>query len=179
MADQLALELVDKGLATKQLVLTVGYDIENLTDENRRKSYRGEVTIDHLPAGKIPKHAHGKARIWPHTSSSKQIWRLSPRCLTASSTKTCWQGASTLTAANVLDEAAVEREESCSSWTFSPLQRRGAERKRTEEVELARERAGGRRQCWPSRRNSEKTPSKRMDLQEDLRPWTATGGLGA
>ena len=31
MADALALDLVDKGLATNQLVLTVGYDIENLT----------------------------------------------------------------------------------------------------------------------------------------------------
>lgn len=69
MVDQLVLELVDKGLATKQLVLTVSYDIENLADENRRKSYRGEVTIDRY-GRKIPKHARGTANL---PRSSKQI----------------------------------------------------------------------------------------------------------
>ena len=31
---------------TDQIVLTVGYDIENLTDAKRRQSYRGEITTD-------------------------------------------------------------------------------------------------------------------------------------
>ena len=62
MTDLLVLDLVDKGLVTNQLVLTVGYDIENLTDPNRAKHYRGEVTTD--PYGrKIPKHAHGTANL--------------------------------------------------------------------------------------------------------------------
>ena len=43
MADQLALSLVESRLVTRQIVLTVGYDIENLTDETRSKAYRGEV----------------------------------------------------------------------------------------------------------------------------------------
>lgn len=42
MADLLSLDLVDKGLVTDQLVLTVGYDIENLTKSKR--PYKGEVT---------------------------------------------------------------------------------------------------------------------------------------
>ena len=46
MADALALDLVDKGLVTNQLVLTVGYDRENLDDPSRRQSYRGPVTAD-------------------------------------------------------------------------------------------------------------------------------------
>ena len=58
MADLLVLDLVDKGLVTNQIVLTVGYDIENLTDPKRSKSYKGEVTTDHY-GRKIPKHAHG------------------------------------------------------------------------------------------------------------------------
>lgn len=45
MADQLALELLDKGLVTKQLVLTVGYDVENLKGPQRNSSYKGEITI--------------------------------------------------------------------------------------------------------------------------------------
>ena len=36
MTDLLVLDLVDKGLVTDQMVLTVGYDIENLTDPARR-----------------------------------------------------------------------------------------------------------------------------------------------
>ena len=43
MADMLSLDLVDKGLVTDQIVVTVGYDIENLTDPVRRAKYHGEV----------------------------------------------------------------------------------------------------------------------------------------
>lgn len=42
MADLLVLDLVDKGLVTDQIVLTVGYDIENLTDSKRSRSYKGK-----------------------------------------------------------------------------------------------------------------------------------------
>ncbi len=72
MADQLALELVDKGLVTDQLTLTVGYDIENLTDPERRKNYRGEVKADHYGRS-IPKHAHGTANLEEYTASTKRI----------------------------------------------------------------------------------------------------------
>ena len=46
MADLLALDLMDKGLVTDQIVLTVGYDRENLTDPVRNKSYKGPVAVD-------------------------------------------------------------------------------------------------------------------------------------
>ena len=47
MADQLALELVDKELVTDQVVLTVGYDIGNLRNPSIRGRYHGEVKKDH------------------------------------------------------------------------------------------------------------------------------------
>lgn len=72
MIDLLVLDLVDKGLVTDQIVLTVGYDIENLTDPNRSRAYRGPVTIDHY-GRKIPKHAHGTANLGKHTSSTMLI----------------------------------------------------------------------------------------------------------
>ncbi len=72
MTDLLVLDLVDKGLVTDQMVLTLGYDIENLTDPERRRKYKGEVTTD--PYGrKIPKHAHGTANLARPTSSTKLI----------------------------------------------------------------------------------------------------------
>ena len=66
----LALDLVDKGLVTDQIVLTVGYDIENLTNPERRKMYRGAVTTDNY-GRKIPKHAHGTTNLERYTSSSR------------------------------------------------------------------------------------------------------------
>ncbi len=72
MADQLSLQLVDQGLVTDQMVLTVGYDIENLTDPKRSVSYRGEVTKDRYGRN-IPKHAHGTENLGCFTSSTRQI----------------------------------------------------------------------------------------------------------
>ena len=72
MVDLLVLDLVDKGLVTDQIVLTVGYDIENLTDPKRRNFYKGPVTTDHY-GRKIPKHAHGTANLNRQTSSTRLI----------------------------------------------------------------------------------------------------------
>ncbi len=72
MVDLLVLDLVDKGLVADQLVITVGYDVENLTDPKRRKKYHGEVVKDSY-GRKIPKHAHGTINLKEHTSSTKKI----------------------------------------------------------------------------------------------------------
>ena len=72
MVDKLVLELVEKGLTTDQIVMTVGYDIENLTDPDRRARYRGEVVVDRY-GRQIPKHAHGTAGLGKHTSSTRLI----------------------------------------------------------------------------------------------------------
>lgn len=72
MADLLVLDLVDKGLVTDQIVVTVGYDIENLTDPERSKKYHGAIVKDHY-GRQIPKHAHGTANLDGHTSSTKKI----------------------------------------------------------------------------------------------------------
>ena len=71
MADALALELVDKGLVTNQLVLTVGYDRENLDDPRRRQNYHGPVTTDRYGRS-IPKHAVGTEN-FPYTSSANDL----------------------------------------------------------------------------------------------------------
>ena len=72
MADSLSLDLVSKNLVTDQLILTIGYDIENLTNPNLKNKYSGEVTIDHY-GRKVPKHAHGTINLDHKTSSSKLI----------------------------------------------------------------------------------------------------------
>lgn len=72
MTDLLVLDLVDKGLVTDQVVLTVGYDIENLSNPETRKKYHREITIDHY-GRQVPKHAHGTANLERQTSSTKLI----------------------------------------------------------------------------------------------------------
>ena len=57
MTDLLVLDLVGKHLVTDQLVLTIGYDIENLTNPETADKYKGEVTTDRY-GRKVPKHAH-------------------------------------------------------------------------------------------------------------------------
>ena len=72
MTDQMVLDLVDKGLITDQLVLTIGYDIENLSNPSLKYQYKGEVTIDRY-GRKVPKHAHGTANLEKKTSSTRLI----------------------------------------------------------------------------------------------------------
>ena len=72
MVDKLVLELVEKGLMTDQIVLMVGYDIENLTDAERRKQYQGEVKTDYY-GRKVPKHAHGSTNLEHYSSSTEEI----------------------------------------------------------------------------------------------------------
>lgn len=71
MTDLLVLDLVDKGLVTDQIVLTIGYDIENLSGD-RAGRYHGEITTDHY-GRKVPKHAHGSINLGKYSSSTKLI----------------------------------------------------------------------------------------------------------
>ncbi len=72
MTDLLVLDLVDKRLVTDQIVLTVGYDRENLTNPEISRLYKGAVTTD-MYGRKIPKHAHGTINLEMQTSSTKII----------------------------------------------------------------------------------------------------------
>ncbi len=74
MTELLLLELVDKGYATDQMVLTVGYDVENLLDPNRKRLYHGAVTTDRYGRS-VPKHAHGTANLGGYTASAKKAVR--------------------------------------------------------------------------------------------------------
>ena len=74
MAGQLALDLLEKRLVTSQIVLTVGYDIENLTNPAIRSAYHGTVTTDFY-GRKVPGHAHGTANLGAPTSSAMRIVR--------------------------------------------------------------------------------------------------------
>ena len=70
MAEQLTLDLVEKELVTRQLTLTIGYDVENLT--RPEIEYTGPVVTDRY-GRKIPKHSHGTVNLDRRTSSARRI----------------------------------------------------------------------------------------------------------
>lgn len=72
MTEQLVLDLVEKKFTTDQMILTVGYDIDNLADPQKKSSYKGEITTDRY-GRKIPKHAHGTVNLPRRTSSTRII----------------------------------------------------------------------------------------------------------
>ncbi len=72
MVESLVLGLVSKELVTDQLVLHVGYDIENITNPDRRNTYKGEVVTDGY-GRKIPKQARSTVNLGKYTSSTAFI----------------------------------------------------------------------------------------------------------
>ena len=72
MTDLLVLDLVKKRLCTDQLTLTIGYDIENLSDPARAAEYAGETHVDRY-GRRVPKHGHGTANLAGYSSSTREI----------------------------------------------------------------------------------------------------------
>ena len=138
MADQLALDLVDKGLVTKQLTLTVGYDRENLQDPERRRQYHGAVTKD--PYGReIPKHAHGTANLEIETSSAKALIRAASDLFDRVVNQGLLIRRLTLTAVRVRSAGSVGEACSCEQLDLFSNFGPSAEVRRHREAALARE----------------------------------------
>lgn len=66
MADNLSLELVDKGLVCDQMVIDIGYDSSSAS------GYSGSTESDHY-GRKVPRPAHGSVKLGKFTSSSSEI----------------------------------------------------------------------------------------------------------
>ena len=108
MADMLALDLVDKGLVTDQIVITIGYDIENLTDPERSRNYSGEIVKDHY-GRRIPKHSNGTINLNGYTSSSKQIMNAVSELFDRIVDKNLLIRRLNITANHIIDEASVPK----------------------------------------------------------------------
>jgi DNA polymerase V len=110
MTDLLVLDLVDKRLVTDQMVLTIGYDVENLTDPNRRKLYKGQITTDHY-GRQIPKHAHGSINLSRQTSSTQLIMDAVTELFDQIVDKNLLVRRITVVANHVVDEKSVKKKE--------------------------------------------------------------------
>ncbi len=108
MTELLVLDLVEKELLTDQMVLTVGYDTENLTDTKRRQAYLGAITTDRYGRS-IPKQAHGSINLDRHTSSTKLIVKAVMELFDRIVDENLLVRRVNLTANNVVGEATVEQ----------------------------------------------------------------------
>ena len=133
MTDLMTLDLVDKRLVTDQIVLTVGYDIENLTDPDRYRKYKGSVTIDRY-GRKVPKHAHGTTNLKKKTSSTMLITDAVMELYDRIVDKNLLIRRINITANRLVDESSVKKEEVYEQLDlFTDYE---AQRKKQEEEEL-------------------------------------------
>ncbi len=117
MADMLSLDLVDKGLVTDQLVLTVGYDRESLAGG----SYKGETVRDWY-GREVPKHAHGTQNLDRHTSSTKKMVDAVMELFDRIIDKSLLARRINLVACNVMREEDVPESESYEQLDFFNMQ---------------------------------------------------------
>ena len=139
MTDFLVLDLVEKGLVCDQIVLTVGYDIENLQDPVRKRAYRGEVTVDYYGRA-VPKHAHGTVNFGQHTSSTKQIVREILRLFDRIVNENLLVRRISVTANHVMDEQSLKSAERVEQLDLFTDYKQQEEQQRQERAELERER---------------------------------------
>lgn len=165
MTDLLVLDLVDKGLVTDQMVLTVGYDIENLSDYKRMQEYKGEITIDYY-GRKVPKHAHGTTNLSRKTSSTKLITEavielydriVNPKLLVRRVT---------LTANRVVDEKTVVFENAYEQLNLFTDYESEIKRREEEKVQLEREKRMQQAVLSIKKRFGKNAILKGMNLQE-------------
>lgn len=165
MADQLALDLVDKGLVTDQLVLTVGYDRDNLSDPKKRQAYRGEVTTDRYGRA-VPKHAHGTANLEDYTASTRRIISASLELFDRIIDRDLLVRRFYLTATRVADEASAPDKKAFEQIDLFTDYAAKQEQEAQESADLEREKKVQRAMLDIKRKYGKNAILKGMNLQE-------------
>ena len=160
MADQLALDLVDKKLVTDQLVLTAGYDIENL-----KGTYQGEVTTDRYGRA-IPKHAHGTANMEEYTASTRRIVTAALELFDRIIDRSLLVRRFYLTATRVADERSAPDKKAFEQMDLFTDYAASQERKAEESAELEREKKVQRTMLDIKRRFGKNAILKGINLDE-------------
>ncbi len=139
MTDLLVLDLVDKRLVTDQMVLTVGYDVENLTNKEIAAAYKGEVTRDRY-GRRVPKHAHGTINLNRKTSSTRLITDAVMELYDRIVDPRLFVRRITLVANRVIDEDKAREEQRFTQLELFTDYEALEEERRQEEAELEKER---------------------------------------
>lgn len=165
MADSLALDLVDKKLMTDQIVLTVGYDVENLSDPGIREGYSGAVSTDRY-GRQIPKHANGTANLGKYSSSSKLIIDAASGLFERIADKKLLIRRLYLTANRVKGEGSVPEDTGGEQLDIFTDYTKEEEKREAEAQELARERKKQEAMLDIKRKHGKNAILKGMNLEE-------------
>ena len=165
MTDLMVLDLVDKGLVTDQIVLTIGYDIENLTDPNRSGKYNGDVTIDRY-GRKVPKHAHGTTNLKRRTSSTMLITDAVMELYDRIVDKNLLIRRINITANRLVDENSAKKEEKYEQLDLFTDYKAKEQKRAEEEAVLERERRMQQTMLTIKKKFGKNAILKGMNLQE-------------
>ncbi|MDE5778547.1 MAG: DNA methylase [Lachnospiraceae bacterium] len=177
MADLLALDLLDKGFVTDQIVLTVGYDMENLTNPEISRKYKGAVTTDHY-GRRIPKHAHGSTNLQYPTSSSRLITESVLELYDRIVNEDLLIRRVNVTANRVVDERSIKKEEHFQQLDlFSDYDEIKRQREK-EEGELEREKRMNQAVLSLKKKYGKNAVIKGMNLEEGATAIQRNGQIG-
>lgn len=175
MVDLLVLDLVDKGLVTDQMVLTVGYDIDNLKIPEIRKKYKGEVTTDRY-GRQVPKHAHGTANLAKRTSSTRLITEAVLELYDKIVNPSLLVRRLNLTANRVVPEREAASEETFEQMSLFAEQSEKAEKH--QEEELAREKKMQQAMLDIKKKYGKNAILKGMNLEEGATAMSRNSQIG-
>lgn len=177
MADLMALDLVDKRLVTDQIVLTIGYDVENLSKKEISSAYKGEITVDRY-GRRVPKHAHGTSNLGEKTSSSRLITKavlelygqiVNPKLLIRRVT---------LVANRVVEEARAKAEKAYTQLELFTDYEALEQENRQEETERLKERKMQEAMLSVKKRYGKNAILKGMNLEEGATTKDRNGRIG-
>ncbi len=179
MVDLLVLDLIEKRLVTNQIVLTLGYDADDLKNPDIRRNYLGEICVDRY-GRQVPKHAHGTVRLKDYGSSTAEITRAALRLFDRIADPRFHVRRVNVTACNVLDETEAQRRRAVVpvqlelfSDEATPAPNHAVEAQR-----LARERAENEVIIQLRRRYGKNAILKGMNLQDGATTRERNGQIG-
>ena len=140
MLELLSYDLIEKRIVTDQIVLTIGYDRESLSNEAVRQNYKGEITDDYY-GRKVPKHAHGTANIGRYTSSAILITKAALDLYDEIVDKTLLVRRITITANHIISEKYIPDDNIPEQLNLFTDYEQEAKERKAEEERLKKERA--------------------------------------
>ena len=173
MTDALVLSLVERNLVTDQIVLSVGYDVENLRDPARLAACADTVSTDFY-GRKVPKHAHGSVNLGGHTASAKVITAAVTELYGRIVNPALLVRRMTVTANHVLPEAQAAQDAGCEQLDLF------TDRAKQEQAEAAHERERRMQETilQIQRKYGKNALLKGMDLQEGATTIERNGQVG-
>ena len=165
MAELLVMDLVEKGLATNQLVLHVGYDIDNLKNPEISQHYHGPVTTDRY-GRTAPKSGYGTANLVQYSSSTRRIVQAAMELFERITDKNLLIRRISITANRLLDENSLPLNDGCEQLSLFTDQTALQTEREKERAELERERRMQKAMLSIKQKYGKNAILKASDLQE-------------